>query len=141
MVREAAEPERVALLLEVIEKRNGHLLMEKVEAAKIALTQDAQVATDFRALLTNLQVTFTQTSFVRAIADLVAGVGKTVATLLQDIGKPADAIQTVFFTGGTSAVPALRDVILAQLPAARVVDGDPVAAVGQGLAIDAGRRF
>ncbi len=141
MVQEAADPERVSRLLEVVDKRCGHALLEKVEDAKIALTHADQVRTDFSDLLADLHVTFARSSFVEAIADQVAGIRRTVADLLRGVGTHGDRIHTVFFTGGTSAVPILRDTILSQLPAAQVVDGDPVAAVGYGLALDAGRRI
>jgi hypothetical chaperone protein len=61
--------------------------------------------------------------------------------LLQDAGLTADAVDTVFFTGGSSGVPLLRQRVGELLPAARRVEGDLFGSIGAGLAIDAARKF
>ena len=53
----------------------------------------------------------------------------------------AERIDTVFFTGGSSGIPALRERIAAQLPKAQAVEGDLFGSIGAGLAVDAARRF
>jgi hypothetical chaperone protein len=64
-----------------------------------------------------------------------------VQSLLQDAGLTADAVDTVFFTGGSSGVPLLRQRVGELLPAARRVEGDLFGSIGAGLAIDAARKF
>ena len=54
--------------------------------------------------------------------------------------KP-ERIQSVFLTGGSTGIPAVRNRILAHLPNARAVPGDMFGSVGLGLAIDAAQRF
>ena len=72
---------------------------------------------------------------------MVTGVEATVAGVLRDAGVAADAVDTVFFTGGSSGVQSLRDRIGALLPAARRVEGDLFGSIGAGLALDALRKF
>jgi hypothetical chaperone protein len=50
-------------------------------------------------------------------------------------------VQTIFLTGGSTALPMLRESLTALLPHAKVVAGDMFGSVGTGLAIDAARRF
>jgi hypothetical chaperone protein len=52
-----------------------------------------------------------------------------------------DEIDSVFLTGGSTGIPAVRNRILATLPNARAVPGDMFGSVGLGLAVDAARRF
>ena len=52
--------------------------------------------------------------------------------LLADAGVGADAVDTVFFTGGSSGVPLLREQIGALLPGARAVEGDLFGSIGAG---------
>ncbi|MGH8810341.1 MAG: Hsp70 family protein, partial [Noviherbaspirillum sp.] len=59
----------------------------------------------------------------------------------RDAGVRAEAIDTVFFTGGSSGVQLLRQKIAALLPAARRVEGDLFGSIGAGLALDAARKF
>jgi len=47
----------------------------------------------------------------------------------------------VFFTGGASGVPLLRERIAALLPQARRIEGDLFGSIGAGLAVEAQRRF
>jgi hypothetical chaperone protein len=50
-------------------------------------------------------------------------------------------IQSVFLTGGSTAIAEVRRLILQRVPNARPVEGDMFGSVGLGLAIDAERRF
>jgi hypothetical chaperone protein len=65
----------------------------------------------------------------------------TVSQILCDASLPAGGIDTVFFTGGSSGIPLLRQRIAALLPKARVVEGDLFGSIGAGLAVDAARRY
>ena len=76
-----------------------------------------------------------------ATAHLLDSVDQTVLKLLADAGVAAGEVDTVFFTGGSSGVIALRERIGALLPAARKVEGDLFGSIGAGLAIDAARKF
>jgi hypothetical chaperone protein len=72
---------------------------------------------------------------------LVEKVQATVARLLSEASVAASGIDTVFFTGGSSGIPRLRQRIAALLPRARVVEGDLFGSIGAGLAVDAARRY
>ena len=56
-------------------------------------------------------------------------------------GLTPAAISTLYFTGGSSGMTALRDAFAAAFPDSRVVVGDLFGSVVSGLGIDAGRRF
>jgi len=50
-------------------------------------------------------------------------------------------VDTVFFTGGSSGIPALRNSVAAMLPNARHVEGNIFGSIGSGLAIEARKRY
>ncbi|MNN96277.1 putative chaperone [compost metagenome] len=52
-----------------------------------------------------------------------------------------EQVDTVFFTGGSSGIPALRNSVSAMLPNARHVEGNIFGSIGSGLAIDAMKRY
>jgi hypothetical chaperone protein len=79
--------------------------------------------------------------FDQAIAALVDRIGETVNKLLRDAGVAAEQVDTVFFTGGSSGVPLLRQSVGELLPKALRVEGDLFGSIGAGLAIDAARKF
>jgi hypothetical chaperone protein len=53
----------------------------------------------------------------------------------------AAQVDTLFFTGGSSGVPHLRERIAALVPQARCIEGDLFGSIGAGLALDAARKF
>lgn len=138
---DAGQPERMARLLTLIEKRAGHWLANEVEQAKIALSDHAQTTLILDRLAPDLQHLIMRTEFDYATEQLVDKVEATVATLLREAGVTAGRIDTVFFTGGSSGIPRLRQRIAALLPQARVVEGDLFGSIGAGLAVEAARRY
>ena len=81
-------------------------------------------------------------------ADLAHAVKQDTNRIIHAIDRCCEAaavaperVQSIFLTGGSTGIPAVRQRILDHLPNARPVDGDRFGSVGMGLAIDAQRRF
>jgi hypothetical chaperone protein len=138
---EAQEPDKVARLLTLIDKRAGHWLANEVEQGKIALSDQECATLRLDYLEAGLAQGITRRDFDAATASLVGKVETTVQALLRDAGIAADAIDTVLFTGGSSGIPRLREQIAALLPQARAVECDPFGSIGAGLAVEAARRY
>lgn len=139
--RDALEKDKLDRLLRVIEHREGHWLALRVEEAKIALS-DADAATlSLDRLQDGLSHTIARGTFEEATGTLVDEVERTVGALLRDANVNRQDIDTVFFTGGSSGIPMLRQRIAALLPEARAVEGDLFGSIGAGLAVEAMRRY
>ena len=141
LLRTAQEPGKIEKLVEVLEHRRGHEIAMAVEAAKIHLT-DAPVS----AIRVPLEprpefVPVTREDLRNAIADMVERLKATLLETLRMAQTQNASVQTVFLTGGSTALPLVRESLIALLPQAKVVDGDLFGSVGIGLAIDAQRRF
>lgn len=134
-------PEMLDRLLTLIRERSGHWLALQIEEAKIALSNQDSTAMQLDRLEPQLRHELTRTEFDLATIGLVDKVGETIAGLLQQAGVAAERIDTVFFTGGASGVPLLRERISALLPQARRIEGDLFGSIGAGLAVEARRRF
>jgi hypothetical chaperone protein len=141
LARDAAEPDKLARLRKLIDDRAGHWLAMQVEEAKIGLSGTPVVDLDLDRLSPPERLQIGRAVFETAIAGLVDQVGATVQRLLGEAGVAAERVDTVFFTGGSSGVAALRERIAAIVPAARRVEGDLFGSIGAGLAIDAARKF
>ncbi len=139
--RDARERDKLDRLLNLIEERAGHWLAIKVEEGKIALSDAATTELNLDRLTPRHTLPLKRTEFDGAIAHLIGRVESTVDNLLRDAGVAADAVDTVFFTGGSSGVHLLREKIAALVPAARRVEGDLFGSIGAGLALDAVRKF
>ena len=141
VVRDAREPDKLGRLQRLIAERAGHWLAMKVEEGKIALSDAPVVSLELDRLQAPHSLTLRRHEFDAAIGHLIDSVDQTVLQLLADAGVAASAVDTVFFTGGSSGVIALRERIGSLLPAARKVEGDLFGSIGSGLAIDAARKF
>ena len=141
LVRDAAEPARLKRLRSLIDERAGHWLAMRVEEAKIALSDAPEVVLDLDRLAPPERLRVGRGEFTDAIAGLTGSIGATVQRLLADAGVAPGQVDTVFFTGGSSGVGALREHIAAIVPDARRVEGDLFGSIGAGLALDAARKF
>lgn len=139
--RDAADRLKMERLQSLVRERAGHWLALQVEDAKIALSNADTAQIDIGRISTGECVNLHRAELDRSINGLVNSVEKTVARLLADAGITAAGIDTVFFTGGSSGVPLLRERVLALTPEARCVEGDLFGSIGAGLALDAQRKF
>ncbi|RYF39001.1 MAG: Hsp70 family protein, partial [Comamonadaceae bacterium] len=141
LARASAEPQKMARLKTLVEARAGHWLAMQVEAGKIALSDAPETVLDLARIAPGETLVLGRGDFDAAVGHLVYTIGRTVTTMLTDAGVQARAVDTVFFTGGSSGVPLLRERISALLPEARAVEGDLFGSIGAGLALDAVRKF
>ena len=138
---EAARRDLVDRLIRIVEGRHGHDIAIAVEQAKIDLTTKPATTAALAQQGDWARFRFERRDLDAAIADSIARIVRRVQRLLQDAGTQAAGINTIFLTGGSSMVPALRAAILAQFPGATVADSDLLGSVGMGLALDARSRF
>ena len=139
--REAAERDKIDRLLRVIERHDGHRLIENVERAKIALTDAPFAEIDLSRIVDDLRIELDANRVSLAVASGVARIAETIVLTLADAGLRPDAIDTVFLTGGSSLMPAVRECVSKVLGRKDLAAGDMFGAVGKGLGIDAQRRF
>jgi hypothetical chaperone protein len=128
-------------LFGLIEQRAGHWLAMQVEESKIALSEQAARPIDLSRVEPGLVAELTRPLFENAIEPLLERIRASLTQLLADAGIAADQVDTLFFTGGSSGVPALRQSVAAMLPNARSVEGNTFGSIGSGLAIEAKKRY
>lgn len=141
IVRDALERDKLDRLQNLIKDRSGHWLALRVEEGKIALSDVHETQLNLDRLVPAEILTLHRSAFDSAVSHLVTSIEKTVTDLLRDANIVAGKVDTIFFTGGSSGVPLLRERISALLPEARRVEGDLFGSIGVGLALDAARKF
>jgi hypothetical chaperone protein len=135
------DPTGIDRLFKLIERRDGHWLAMQVEDSKIALTEQDARPIDLSRLEDGLVAELTRSLFEGAIEPLLERVRTSVTQLLGDAGVSVAQVDTVFFTGGSSGIPALRQSVAAMLPNAQHVEGNTFGSIGSGLAIEAQKRY
>ena len=131
--RTAAEPEKLARLLQVIEAEQGYELYRTVSSVKAALSTADRATLRFEAESFTVEHDIERAEFESWIAPDLAAISAAVdraLTLAGDI--PVDR---VFLTGGTSYVPAVRRLFETRFGPERVSGGGEFVSVAEGLAL------
>jgi hypothetical chaperone protein len=137
----ADRPDVIDRLIRVVTERHGHALAMAVEDAKIGLSEAEVARAQMSGFTGGPNPLIRRDAFETAVEAPLVRVASTVRGLLGMAGVTPAQIGTVFMTGGSSGLPALRALVADVLPGVRIAKGDMLGSVGMGLAIDAARRF
>lgn len=140
-IREAAEPDMVETMVELVEDRLGHRLIGRVEEAKIALSDAAETRFVFPVRDREIDTTITAEELGQALADSIGRLETTIVETLRRASVGPDAVDSLILTGGSTLVPAVAGRLQALFPEADVVRTDVLGSVGLGLAMEAKRVF
>lgn len=138
----AVERAMFARYAHVIDQETGHALAGQVEAAKIALSDapTAQISLGKIVGEPGLEVEASIAEFEKSIGGELTKIRESVSRCLNDAGVKPEQISSVFLTGGSTAVPIVRQTICEGLQHSRVVAGEKFNSVGRGLGLEAGRH-
>lgn len=139
--RTATRPERLEALLLLITHDLGFQLHEAVQRTKFALSvgDDAEFA--FASGAAAIRTRVTRADFEQWIAGDLATMATCVDRLMAATGLGGGDIDRVFLTGGSSFVPAVRQIFSERFGAAKVTGGDELTSVATGLALRARERW
>lgn len=138
LVSLACEPEKVGRLLSVVHQRLGHRLAFAVEDAKVALSDEQSASVPLPFLEAGLAITATRIELDHAIAARIDRLHKAARDCIESAGVTPDTIDTIFLTGGSSRVPAVRAAVGRAAPSARLAGASDLLSVAMGLTQMAG---
>jgi hypothetical chaperone protein len=128
-------PQEIAALLNLIDGDLGYELHAQVNHTKIELSSamESQFHFDLFPLAINWHAT--RGEFNEWIQPQLDGIAGTVEALLDTTGVGPDAIDRVFLTGGSSFVPAVRDIFSRTFGHDKLAGGNELTSVATGLAL------
>jgi len=136
-----ADPVQHRRLMTVVDDRQGHDLLARAEAAKIAVASGERATIALDGVEPHLASALDEAEARRALdADLDRIVAAARATVVQ-AGVAASAVDTLYLTGGSTGLDLLSERLQQAFASARAVRGDRFASVASGLALFAQRRF
>ena len=135
VARTAMYPDRLNALLRLIRDELGYELYRAVAGVKAALSQAQTAVLRFTHADFAIEQTIARADFEAWIAPDIARIAATVDAALLQAGLTEEAIDRVFLTGGTSLVPAVRNIFATQFGSARVTGGGEFVSVAEGLAL------
>jgi hypothetical chaperone protein len=139
--RDAERQDLIGRLMHVIERQEGHRIIDRVESAKIALTDAAETCLDLKMVDPDLRIRLDRHQLERGIMPAVDRIRHSITATIGDAGLKPDDVRAVFLTGGCTMVPVIQDGISRIFQNARLIAGDMFGSVGKGLGLDAWRKF
>lgn len=135
LVRQAVEPEKLGLFVDLVEYDEGYPLYQAVSATKMALSDAEEAEFNFPPLGAAGRKTVRRTDFEAWIADDLARIEAALDEMLATTRTPAETVDKVFLTGGTSFVPAVRGMFDRRFGAERLESGGELLSIAHGLAL------
>ena len=127
----------ISALLHLIEEDLGYELHERVNSTKVTLSSalEAELRFDLEGL--EIQWHATRDQFEHWLRLDLHALERCLQQLLQRSSVAPASIDTVFLTGGTSFVPAVRAIFERLFPASQITGGHELTSVATGLALRA----
>lgn len=128
-------PDEIAALLNLIDGDLGYELHAQVNRTKIGLSSSLESPFHFDLYPLAIDWNATRGEFSEWIQPQLDGIAETVEALLGATGVGAGAIARVFLTGGSSFVPAVRDIFSQTFGDDKLAGGNELTSVATGLAL------
>ncbi|MBU8537800.1 Hsp70 family protein [Falsiroseomonas tokyonensis] len=135
VARTAEHPEQLHRLVRLVKDEAGYALYRAVSTAKADLSRAEAATLRFRHADFEVAAEITRADFEGWIAPELAQMRAAVDAALADAALPAEAVDRVFLTGGSSLVPAVRRIFTDRFGEDRVVAGGEFVSVAEGLAL------
>jgi hypothetical chaperone protein len=135
---QALEPDMIASLIYLIKNDLGYQLHRAVQKLKTELSVTDAAEFEFTDGTLLLRSTITRASFEQWIVDDLRQIAACIDGLLTASGVAPNDVDAVFLTGGSSFVPAVREIFKARFGPDRIRSGHEFTSVAMGLARRAG---
>ena len=135
LVREAVEPEKIERLVETLDENYGYHLYRSVSRLKEALSSNDRAEFRFEAGSIRLVREVARSEFEGWIAPELAQIETAVDQALANAGLAPSGVDRVFLTGGSSLVPAVRDIFHRRFDASKIETGAELESIASGLAL------
>ena len=131
----ADDPVAIGRMMTVIEKELGYPLYDAVGALKRALSSQETATFRFSGGGLEIEEQVSRAQFETWIAPDIARIEATVDAALEKAGVAPDVIDRVFLTGGSSLIPAIRQIFATRFGEARLASGGELTSIAHGLAL------
>ncbi|MDB5439004.1 MAG: hypothetical protein JWM33_1431 [Caulobacteraceae bacterium] len=135
LVHTALEPDKVAALVEVLDDNHGYDLYRAVSRLKEALSREERAEFRFEAGSVSIVREVARAEFEAWIAPELGKIEGAVDQAMAIAELEPGGIDKVFLTGGTSFVPAVREIFERRFGAGKIETGGEFESIAMGLAL------
>ncbi|NJR80142.1 Hsp70 family protein [Sphingomonas corticis] len=133
--RDAVDPAAIGRMIALIEHEQGFPLYDAVGRLKRALSTRGRADFAFSGGGVEIGAEVTREAFERWIADDLVRIEAALDAALARADVPADRVDRVFLTGGSSLIPAIRAIFDRRFGADRIATGGELTSIAHGLAL------
>ncbi len=134
---QALEPQKIASFIHIVANDLAYSLFVAVERAKVQLSERDAALFAFTDPPLAIEKTASRPEFERWIGRERDEIARCVDGLVVGAGIQPARVDTVFLTGGSSFVPAIRQIFSGRFESATIRTGDEFISVAGGLALRA----
>jgi hypothetical chaperone protein len=134
---QAEEPQKIEALIHIISHDLGYSLYRAVEHAKIELSDRESTRFVFFESPIDIEANLTRNEFESWIAEDIKMIEDCVDGLLKSCNLQPVHIDSVFLTGGSAFVPAVRRIFIERFGEQNIKGGEELTTVARGLALSA----
>lgn len=138
--KSAKDPEKIAQLIEVLDENYGYRLYRSVSKLKETLSGAPEAEFRFEAGSIGIVRDVPRSDFEGWIAPELALIETAVDAALADADLTADGVDRIFLTGGSSLVPAVRNIFHRKFDPSRIETGAELESIAAGLSLMARER-
>ena len=135
LARQASEPDKIQAFIDFLDAEASYLLYRAVAAAKTELSHADTTMFNLAIGNNQLQQTLTRHDFEAWIADDLADIDTCVSESLIAAGVDEGGIDRVFLTGGSSFIPAVKEMFNARFGSGKVETCDQLVSIAHGLSL------
>ena len=133
--RDSLDPDKIRAFLAFLEADAGYAMYRAVSAAKMQLSQADAGTLSLHVAGVDIERTIERQEFEAWIAPELAEISACVDRALAQAGLGERQIDRVFLTGGSSFVPAVREIFASRFGAERIETGDQLVSIAYGLSL------
>jgi hypothetical chaperone protein len=133
----AEAPERVRALIHLVNDDLGYQLYQSVERTKFRLSEEDTSSFTFSDPPVHITTSAARPQFESWIALQIEALQTCISRLMASCSVTAGDVDTVFLTGGSSFVPAVRRLFADTFGPERIRGGEELTTVARGLALRA----
>ena len=135
LCRTATDSVALERFIEIIDNDYVLALYQAISEAKAALSAEPETVFRFERGSINIAKKVTRQQFESWIGDDLVKISKTLKNLLIESQMEAGGIDKVFLTGGSSLIPAIRNLFANMFGAEKLDYGDQFVSISNGLAL------
>ena len=139
-IAEAFEPAKIEALIHLIKEDLGYHLHRSVQKVKCDLSENEAAAFRFSDGVIEIEAAVERADFEDWIAEELGQIEACIDSLIATSGVGTRDVDMVFLTGGSSFVPAVRQIFETRFGGARIRTGNEFTSVARGLAVRAAER-